>query len=73
MEQYQLLLFWVDNCFQSKRYIAVFNLHKNLIMLVFPTGIKADDPSGLLEGNYKDVRKLLTFKSLGDAKLKHKA
>jgi hypothetical protein len=38
---------------EYKREIAVFNLHKGRIMLVFTSGAKVDDKSGLLEGDYK--------------------
>jgi len=39
---------------EYKRDIAVFNLFKNRIMLVFPSGAKIEDKSGLLEGDFKD-------------------
>src|SRR4051812_47981118 len=39
---------------EYKREIIVFNLFKNRIMLVFPSGGKVNDPSGLLVGDYKD-------------------
>ena len=42
---------------EYKREIAVLNLFKGRIMLVFPSGAKVNDSSGLLEGNYKDGRK----------------
>lgn len=34
---------------EYKREIVVFNLYKGRIMLVFPSGAKINDPSGLLE------------------------
>jgi len=37
---------------EYKREIIVFNLFKNRIMLVFPSGAKINDSSGLLTGNY---------------------
>lgn len=55
---------------EYKREIAVFNLHKNRIMLVFPSGAKVNDTSGLLEGDYKDGRRLIVFKDLEDVKSK---
>lgn len=55
---------------EYKRDIAVFNLFKNRIMLVFPSGAKVNDLSGLLEGDYKDGRRIITFKDLADARLK---
>ncbi len=57
---------------EYKREIVVFNLHKNRIMLVFPSGAKVNDTSGLLEGDYKDGRRLITFKDLEDVKTKEK-
>ena len=58
---------------EYKREIAVFNLFKGRIMLVFPSGAKVNDPSGLLEGDYKDGRRTVVFKDKSDAKLKAKA
>jgi len=57
---------------EYKRDIAVFNLFKNRIMLVFPSGAKIGDKSGLLEGDYKDGRRTLVFKDLEDVKAKQK-
>jgi hypothetical protein len=53
-----------------KREIAVFNLFKGRIMLVFPSGEKVNDTTGLLEGDYKDGRRLVVFKDLEDVLLK---
>ena len=58
---------------EYKRDIAVFNLFKNRIMLVFPSGAKIEDKSGLLEGDFKDGRRTITFKDLKDVKAKEKA
>lgn len=58
---------------EYKREIAVFNLYKGRILLVFPSGEKVNDTEGLLEGDYKDGRRLLTITDLKDAKLKEKA
>lgn len=55
-----------------KRDMIVMNLYKNRIMLVFPSGVKVNDRSGLLEGNYKDGRKITVFKDLKDVKAKEK-
>ena len=55
---------------EYKREIAVFNLYKNRIMLVFPSGEKINDTSGLLEGDYKDGRRTTIFKDLDDVKSK---
>ena len=43
---------------EYKREMIVFNLHKGRIMLVFPSGAKVKDTSGLLEGDYKDGRRI---------------
>lgn len=55
---------------EYKRDLIVMNLHKNRIMLVFPSGAKVNDTSGLLDGDYKDGRRLVTFKDLDDVKAK---
>lgn len=58
---------------EYKREIAVFNLFKNRIMMVFPGGAKVNDKSGLLEGDYKDGRRITIFKDLDDVRAKEKA
>ena len=55
---------------EYKREIAVFNLHKNRIMLVFPSGAKVNDTTGLLTGDYTDGRRLVVFKDLEEVKSK---
>lgn len=57
---------------EYKREIIVMNLHKGRIMLVWPSGAKLNNDSGLLEGDYKDGRRLLIFSDLDDVKLKEK-
>ena len=57
---------------EYKREIIVFNLFKNKIMMVFPSGAKVNDKSGLLEGDYKDGRRITIFKDLNDVKTKEK-
>ena len=57
---------------EYKRELIVMNLHKGRIMLVFPSGAKVIDKSGLLEGDYKDGRRLVVFKDLADVKAKEK-
>ena len=42
-------------------------------MLVFPTGAKVNDTSGVLEGEYKDGRRTIIFKDMEDVKTKEKA
>jgi hypothetical protein len=57
---------------EYKREIIVFNLFKGRIMLIFPSGAKINDTSGLLEGDYKDGRRLIIFEDLPDVKAKEK-
>jgi hypothetical protein len=58
---------------EYKRYIVVFNLYKkDCIRLVFPSGAKVNDTSGLLEGDYSDGRRLTMFYDLEDVKSKEK-
>ena len=47
-----------------KRDIAVMHLRKGVVMLVFPTGAVINDDAGLLEGDYKDGRRMMTFKNM---------
>lgn len=51
---------------EYKRDIAVFNLHKGRIMLVLPSGAKLNHESGLLEGDFTDGRRTITFKNVAD-------
>ena len=58
---------------EYKRYIIVFNLfRKDCIRLVFPSGAKLNDNSGLLEGEYADGRRLALFYSLQEVKSREK-
>jgi len=57
---------------EYKREIIVFNLYKGRIMLVFPSGAKVNDKSGLLQGEYKDGRRITIFKDLEDVRSKEK-
>jgi hypothetical protein len=58
---------------EYKREIIVMNLHKGRIMLVFPSGAKVNDKSGLLEGDYTDGRRTCVFADMADVKSKEKA
>jgi hypothetical protein len=51
---------------EYKRDMIVMNLFKGRIMLVFPSGAKVNDTTGLLEGDYKDGRRTATFKDMDD-------
>jgi len=57
---------------EYKREIIVMNLFKERIMLVFPSGAKVNDRSGLLEGDYKDGRRITIFKDMKEIKSKEK-
>lgn len=59
---------------EYKRYIIVFNLfQKNCIRLVVWKGARVNDKSGLLEGDYKDGRRLAHFRSMEEVKSKKAA
>lgn len=58
---------------EYKREMVVFNLFKNRIMLVFPSGAKINDTTGLLEGDFKDGRRLIVFKDKEDVISKKEA
>lgn len=57
---------------EYKREIVVFNLYKGRIMMVFPSGVKAQDSSGFLTGEYKDGRRIALIEDVKDAKAKKK-
>jgi hypothetical protein len=57
---------------EYKREIIVMNLYKGRIMLVFPSGAKVNDTSGLLTGDYKDGRRIVVFEDLADVQSKEK-
>jgi hypothetical protein len=59
---------------EYRRYIVVFNLlRKDCIRLVFPSGAKVKDSSGILEGDYADGRRLAMFYDAKDVRSKEKA
>lgn len=56
---------------EYKRYLIVSNFFKkDCIRLVFPSGARINDTSGLLEGDYSDGRRLAMFYSLKEVKEK---
>ena len=58
---------------EYKRILIVTNLfRKDCIRLVFWGGAKVDDPSGFLEGDYADGRRLALFYNLKDVETKEK-
>lgn len=57
-----------------KRYIVGFNFFKkDQIRIIFLRGASATDKTGILEGDYKDGRRLVVFGSVVDVKAKEKA
>jgi hypothetical protein len=58
---------------EYKRDIAVMNLNKGNVMLIFPTGATIKDTTGILEGLFPDGRRLVKFKNLEDVRLKEKS
>ncbi len=57
---------------EYKRDIIVFNIRKDVVLLVFPTGNSIPDSTGFLEGDYTDGRRIAKFKSMDDVKNKGK-
>jgi hypothetical protein len=58
---------------EYKRYLVVFNLYrKDEIRIIFPSGAKVNDKSGLLLGDYADGRRLASFKDLKEVKAREK-
>ena len=55
---------------EYKRDLAVINVRKENVLMVFPTGAKVEDTTGLLQGNYTDGRRLAIFTDLEDAQKK---
>lgn len=54
---------------EYKRYLIVFNLfQKDCIRLVFPSGAKIKDTSGLLQGDYADGRRLAFFHNMEEVR-----
>jgi hypothetical protein len=47
-------------------------MHKNRIMLVWPSGAKIKINTGLLEGDYKDGGRLIIFKDINDVQSRKK-
>ncbi len=55
---------------EYKRDILVMNLRNRKIMCVLPTGMNIKNSTQILEGNYADGRRMISFKDLDDIKLK---
>lgn len=58
---------------EYKRDMIVMNVRKNQVLLVFPTGAVIKDKTGIMEGDYQDGRRLVTFRDQADLKSKGKA
>ncbi len=59
---------------EYKRDMIVLNLHKrDHVLLIFPTGAKVNDSSKLLEGDYKDGRRMVTIRDKQDLEAKKPA
>jgi hypothetical protein len=56
---------------EYRRYLIVWNLFKkDCIRLVFPSGARIADKTGLLTGEYADGRRLALFSSMDEVKAK---
>ncbi|MDV6168511.1 hypothetical protein R1T16_08755 [Flavobacterium sp. DG1-102-2] len=68
MERSCILLQCTNGHFDAKDYkrdIVVYHTRKSdQVLLIFPTGNIIDNESGILEGNYADGRRKITFKSM---------
>jgi hypothetical protein len=59
---------------EYKRYLIVSNVYqKDCIRLVFPSGAKINDTSGLLTGDYADGRRLAFFYNIEEVAAKEGA
>ncbi len=57
---------------EYKRDILVMNVRKDKIICVLPTGMFIKNNTTLLEGDYTDGRRVITFKNRGDIQQKEK-
>ncbi|WP_181369414.1 DUF1801 domain-containing protein [Flavobacterium album] len=59
---------------EYKRDIVVYNVRKpGEILLIFPTGAKVIDITGILDGKFADGRRMVTITSMGDFTAKKEA
>jgi len=57
-----------------KRHIAVFNLARpDCIRIIFPSGARAANPAGLLQGDYADGRRLALFHDMEEVEARSAA
>lgn len=45
------------------RDVVVFNIHRNYLLMVLPTGMRVQDKWNILEGKYTDGRRMISVKS----------
>jgi hypothetical protein len=58
---------------EYRRFIVNFNFYKqDTLRIIFLRGADVTDKTGLLEGDYKDGRRISSFKSIDDLKSKEK-
>ncbi|MFM2326962.1 MAG: hypothetical protein RIR31_1164 [Bacteroidota bacterium] len=58
---------------EYKRYVVGLNLFKkDCVRLIFLRGASVTDPEKLLEGDYKDGRRITSLKNIADVKSKEK-
>lgn len=57
---------------EYKRDMVVLNTRKGIALLVFPTGERIKDNSGILEGTYQDGRRMVTFRNREEVEAKGK-
>ena len=56
---------------EYKRDIAAMHLRKkDQVLLIFPSGAKIPDISGILEGNYIDGRRMVIIKGMAELEVK---
>ncbi len=56
---------------EYRRYIVGFNFYRqDTVRMIFLRGANATDTTGILEGDYKDGRRIVSLKSMEDVKSK---
>lgn len=55
---------------EYKRDLIVIHCRKNTALLVFPTGERIQDKWDILEGDYSDGRRMITFKNISEVHTK---
>jgi hypothetical protein len=58
---------------EYKRDIIVMHLRKGVVLLVFPTGAVIPDTTRLLEGDYADGRRMITFRNRAEVEARKEA